>query len=146
MKKSLFVLILLFSMPLLAQVESEKPKSEQSEACCQKDRLDILWTSGEKEVFTKVVYPYSLNSRKMGWWKEVSIIVWGPSSKLLSEDSELQDLIGKLKENGVILTACKWCSDQYEVSDKLKTLGIDVKYMGKPLTEYLKSGHKVLVF
>ena len=145
MKKQLSMILLLFTLPLLAQVKSESPGTD-SKACCQTDRLDILWTSGEKDVFTKVVYPYSLNSRKMEWWKEVSIIVWGPSSKLLSEDSELQDQIRKLKNNGVLLTACRWCSDQYGVSDTLETLGIDVKYMGKPLTEYLKSGHKVLVF
>ena len=52
----------------------------------------------------------------------------------------------KVSEACVRLTACKWCSDQYEVSGKLVELGIDVKYMGKPLTEYLKSDASVIVF
>jgi hypothetical protein len=30
------------------------------------------------------------------------------------------------------------CSDLYGVSDDLKRLGIEVKYMGKPLTDYLR--------
>ena len=93
-----------------------------------------------------MVFPYSLNSMKMEWWSDVELIIWGPSAKLLSEDEELQEAVKKLKERGVILTACKWCTDQYEVSDKLAALGVDVKYMGKPLTAYLKGGDKVLVF
>ena len=135
----LFVIIFIFIGCAFGQSIAPDAKTET-------DRLDILWTSGEKDVFTKVVLPYGLNSKKMGWWKEVSLIVWGPSSKLLSEDAELQEGIAKLKETGVKLTACKWCSDQYGVSDKLEKMGIEVKYMGKPLTGYLKAGHKVLTF
>ena len=109
-------------------------------------KVAILWTSGDKEVFTKVVYPYTLNSKKMKWWDEVTLIVWGPSSKLLAEDKELHQTIKKLKDAGVILTACKWCSDQYNVSETLGKLKIDVKYMGKPLTEFLQTNVKVITF
>ena len=49
-----------------------------------------------------------------------------------------------MKEAGVILEACKACADLYHVSTKLKELGIDVKYMGQSLTEYLKSDKVVL--
>ena len=61
-------------------------------------------------------------------------------------DEELQGQMAKLAEAGVRLTACKWRSDQYEVSDKLTELGIDVKYMGKALTGFLKSEANVMVF
>ena len=54
--------------------------------------------------------------------------------------------MAQLAEAGVRLAACKWSSDQYEVSDKLAELGIDVKYMGKALTELLKSEANVMVF
>ena len=110
------------------------------------DHLVILWTSGDREVFTKVVFPYALNSMKQDWWKEVTLIVWGPSAKLAASDEELQGQLRTVSEAGVRLTACKWCSDQYEVSEKLAELGIDVKYMGKPLTEHLKSDASVIVF
>jgi hypothetical protein len=53
-------------------------------------------------------------------------------------------VIQKMKEAGVILEACKACADLYCVSSKLEDLGIDVKYMGQPLTEYLKSDRIVL--
>lgn len=53
---------------------------------------------------------------------------------------ELQAELGELKQAGVELQACKACSDRYGVSDKLASLGVEVIYMGVPLTEYLKSG------
>lgn len=122
--------------------------SSASEMVMEKkyNRLAVLWTTDNKEVFTKVVHTYVLNSKKAKWWDEVTLIVWGPSSKLLAEDKELQKLTAELREAGVILTACKWCSDQYNVSEILASLNIDVKYMGKPLTEFLQSDAKVITF
>ena len=48
--------------------------------------------------------------------------------------------------DGVQLQACLACSDSYGVSEKLKDMGLEVVYMGKPLTNYLKSGYSVLTF
>jgi hypothetical protein len=43
-----------------------------------------------------------------------------------------------MKEAGVELVACKACANIYGVADKLAGFGMDVKYMGVPLTEILK--------
>ena len=56
-------------------------------------KLNVLWTSGDREVALKMVLMYSFNAKKRGWWDEVSLIVWGPSAKLLTEDPELQERI-----------------------------------------------------
>ena len=112
----------------------------------QLDKLIILWTSGDREVAIRMVFLYTLNAKKRGWWKDICLVVWGPSSKLLSEDLELQEYISQIKDAGVKLEACKVCADAYNVSSKLEALGIDVKGMGIPLTEYLKSGLKVMTF
>lgn len=108
------------------------------------NRLHILWTSGDREVALKMVFMYGLNSRIRGWWDEVHIIVWGASTKLLAEDSELQMHVSSMVTSGVKFSACKKCSDEYGVSDALLQLGIDVRYMGEPLTEILRSGEKFL--
>ncbi len=108
--------------------------------------LVILWTSSDPEVFNKVVLPYSLNSKKQEWWQEVELLIWGPSTKLLAETKILQEKITALQDAGIVLTACLWCADQYEATGTLEKLGIDVKYMGQPLTEYLQSGKKVITF
>jgi hypothetical protein len=49
-------------------------------------------------------------------------------------------------QDGVAVQACVVCSDSYGVSDALRDLGIDVKPMGRPLTEMIKDNWKVLVF
>jgi hypothetical protein len=89
---------------------------------------------------------YTFNAKKYGWFDEIQLLVWGPSSKLLSHDRELQEYIARMKEAGVTLTACKACADMYGVSDALAGMGIEVKYMGKPLTDMLKSDWKVITF
>ena len=51
-----------------------------------------------------------------------------------------------MKEVGVELFACKACSDMYGVSENLEKPGITVKYVGKDLTEILKSGWVTITF
>jgi len=124
----------------LSKKESKGKKSSKP------DELVVLWTSGGREVALKMAFMYTLNSKRFKWgWKNVTLIVWGPSSKLLAEDKELQEHIVDMKEAGVKLQACKKCSDLYRVSDDLRRLGIEVKYMGKPLTDYLRDdNHRVI--
>jgi hypothetical protein len=109
-----------------------------------KKSLVVLWTSGDREVALKMVFMYTLNAKLKGWWEEVILIVWGPSAELLSRDEELREKIRQMKEAGVVLEACKACADLYGVSPNLEALGIDVKYMGAPLSDYLKEDRAVL--
>ncbi len=71
-------------------------------------------------------------------WNDVSLIVWGPSAKLLAEDTMLQEYVKRMKDAGVELLACKACSDSYGVSEVLENMGINVKYTGLVLTDFLK--------
>ena len=109
-------------------------------------RLAVLWTSGDREVALKVTFMYTLNAKARGWFDEVTLIVWGPSSDLLAADRELQDQVKAMGEAGVELVACRACADSYGVSEDLEALGIEVKYMGVPLTEMLKGDWQVLTF
>ncbi len=111
-----------------------------------KDSLVVVWSSGDREVAEKMIFMYTLNSKLRQWWKEVTFIIWGPSAKLISEDIELQDYLEKLKDAGVRLEACLTCADMYRVSKKLAALGVDVRPMGLPFTEYLKEGRSVITF
>ena len=51
----------------------------------EKEELVVLWTSGDPEVATKMLFMYTYNAKKFGWWDKITLIVWGPSAKLLSE-------------------------------------------------------------
>lgn len=124
----------------------EKLEAESQLPASNAEKLNILWTSSDKEVALKMVFMYAYNARKQGWWKEVQLIIWGPSAKLTSEDKDIQDYLKRMKNAGVIIVACRACADQYGVSKKLEGLGIEVKYMGQPLTDILKRGEKLITF
>ena len=112
----------------------------------KEDSLTVLWTSGDKEVALNMVFMYTLNAKIRNWWNEVRLIVWGPSSRLLTEDADLQDEVRKMRDAGVILDACKACADRYGVSEKLEQLGINVRYMGVPLTDCIKERRNLITF
>jgi hypothetical protein len=110
------------------------------------DSLVVIWSAGDREVAKKMVFMYTKNSKLKGWWGRVRLVVWGPSSLLLTQDSELQEELEDVKAVGVELLACKACADLYGVTEKLTAMGIDVIYMGAPLTEMLKTGWTCLTF
>jgi len=131
---------------LMAGWVNAKPTAVDEGLSSDSSKLFVLWTSGDKEVAIKMVFMYTYNAKKNGWWDTIRFIVWGPSSKLLAEDAEIQEGIKKMKEEGVELYACKACADLYGVSDKLAELGLTVKYIGKDLTDLLKAGWHQLTF
>lgn len=110
------------------------------------NKLAVLWTSGDPEVAEKMVFMYTLNAKKQGWFDEIVLIVWGPSAKLLSENKMLQEYVKKMQDAGIKVEACIACARMYSVDGTLKEMGIDVKGMGVPLTNYMKEGWKTLSF
>lgn len=108
------------------------------------DKLVVLWTSGDPITAEKMVFMYSLNAIKNAWWHELTLIIWGASAALASENEMIQDHLTALIEAGVDVVACKACADSLGATEKLESLGINVKYMGEPLTEYIKLDYKIL--
>ena len=119
--------------------DTKHQPSEMRTVSASPDNLTVLWTSGDPYVAHKVCFMYTHNAKKQNWFDRVQLIIWGPSAKLLSEDTSLQAYVKQMIADGIELKACKACADSYGVSDDLAALGIEVKYMGKPLTEFLKS-------
>lgn len=112
----------------------------------KKEKLAVLWVSGDPDVAEHSCLMYTHAAKRNGWFDEVVLIVWGSSSRLLAEDKVLQEKVKAMISDGVILEACVACSERLGVTEELKALGIDVKGMGVPLTEYLKSGYHVLTY
>jgi hypothetical protein len=141
--KSMFLgflmLAVLLSIPYLAI-------GRQNEEAKAESKLAVLWTSGDPEVAHKVCFMYTHNAKKQKWFDEVILIVWGPSSRLLAADKDLQAEVKKMQGDGVVVQACQACADMYGVSDIHRKLGIEVKYMGKPLSDMIKSEYKILTF
>jgi len=107
-------------------------------------KLNILWTTDNKDTFFNMLAMYATNSKKRGWWNNVNVIIWGASAKLAGNDTQIQTEILEMINAGVTIEACKDCADNFGVTEKLERLGITVRYMGLPLTEYLKNGEKLI--
>ncbi|MFC1555476.1 DsrE family protein [candidate division KSB1 bacterium] len=111
------------------------------------EKLVVVWTSGDKEVANDMVFMYAHNAKKRGWWKDVTMIIWGPSQKLAAEDEEIQKQLTAMKESGITIEVCKACADRYGVAEELTECGFSVEYMGVPLTNYMKDPNvKVVSF
>jgi hypothetical protein len=108
------------------------------------ERLNILWTTDNKETVFNMLSMYAINSKAKGWWQDVNVIIWGASAKLVGNDAQVQTEVAEMINQGVTIEACKDCSDNFGVTDKFIKLGINVRFMGQPLTDYLKSGEKIL--
>jgi hypothetical protein len=135
----LFALILTSGLPGLLKAQEVKLSTPS-------DTLVILWSSGDAEVAEKACLMYAGAAKKFGWFKEVILIVWGPSEKLLAENTKLKEKVASLKKDGVIVEACVACSNMYGVTNELKVCEVDVKGMGVPLTRYLKRGYKIVSY
>lgn len=112
-----------------------------------KNRLLIVWSSGEKEVAKKLVLLYGSVMLPRGYWDEATIMIWGPSAKLLAEDEELQEQMKIVSSTGVKFNACVVCTDDYGVSERLQKLGVELIHTGEMLTNALQSEDiKVITF
>ena len=110
----------------------------------EKTTLYILWTNDNIITAEKMVFMYAINAMRYGWWENVTLVIWGATAKLVAENGRIQELIAEARENGVYVTACKACADQLEVSEILDAQGIDVQYLGTPLTNVLKNDEKLI--
>ena len=127
----------IFGTKTMAQSENNK-KGE--------DKLVIVWTSDDPYVAERVALMYTHAAKTAGWFNEVTLIIWGPSAKLTAENLKIQEKLKAMQKDGVEIQACIVCADEYGVTEDLKNLDFEVKGMGKPLTDYLKSEAKVLTF
>jgi len=142
MKKQLFTILAIVSFLAISPIANSQEVPQTASA----DKLVMLWISDDIDAAEKMAFMYAHTAKKAGWFNEVTIVIWGPSSKLISENEKLQEKVKAMMADGVKVEACVACARQYGVDGKLKELGYDVKGMGTHLTNYLKSDAKVISF
>lgn len=131
---------------LLLQIAVHPALARAQEPPVAASRLAVIWSSADPDVAKRVCFMYTHAAKKQRWFDEVTLVVWGPSARLLAGDKDLQAEVKAMAADGVTVVACQACADSYGVTAQLRALGLDVKYMGKPLTDMLKAGWKVLTF
>ena len=82
--KRIFVVLFLTLLCGVAMATNNKPMEES------KNKLAVLWTSGDPEVAEKMAFMYTYNAKTQGWFDEVVLIIWGPSAKLAAENEMIQ--------------------------------------------------------
>ena len=101
-------------------------------------KLAVLWTSDKAETALNMLLMYLHKSNSNRWWDQCDLITWGPSNKLVCENSEVNALVRELMDLGVRVYACQRCAEKYGLAEQLEAMGIVVKLMGEPLTTYLQ--------
>ncbi|SMF23878.1 DsrE family protein [Desulfovibrio gilichinskyi] len=109
-----------------------------------KTNLYILWTNADAEVAEKMVFMYGINSLLKGWWEDVTIILWGPTVKLATENDTVKKLISTALDAGVNMSACRSCAEMYGLVGDIEAQNVEVIYWGVPLTDLLKNNEKML--
>jgi hypothetical protein len=109
-------------------------------------RLCVVWSSGDPGVAESVCFMYTKAAKQAGWFDEVHLVVWGPSAKLLAANEQLQARVKAMQKAGVVTEACVACARMYGVADTLRELDLDVKGMGRPLSDRLQGDWQVITF
>ena len=144
---ALVALVILAGFGWFALAGSTPTDAADRHSATEAEKLAILWTSGDPDVAHRMTLMYANGAARQGWFDEVRLIIWGPSQRLVIGDGDIREKIAELKEIGVHVQACLACADSYGIADDLRGHGIEVKYMGRPLSEHLKSGDwQVLTF
>ncbi len=99
-------------------------------------KLLIVWKSDSYQDIDYFMLPYAINSKKKGWFEEVTVLIWGASAHYAKVYCKKH--IEELIENNVNVLACKYCADQCRVTKKLETWGVEVFYAGEYLSEKMK--------
>jgi len=109
------------------------------------DRVCIILASGDRDVL-KWGLRYAWKSTTEKYLEDIKVIIFGPSEKVIAQDKELQESARRFMDLGKDIIACKACSDEEGVSDKLAELGIKVEYVGSIIGQAIKEGYVPMVW
>lgn len=110
----------------------------------QSKKLTVLWTSDNPITAKEMIFMYVINAKKLGWWDEITLVIWGAAAELAATTEEFYPYFKEMQELGIHLSACKACADDLGMTELLETLGIEVKYWGIGLTEVLQGDGALL--
>jgi hypothetical protein len=102
--------------------------------------LLVLWTTDNPDTAKHMVFMYTYNAKAKGWWKNVALLVWGASSRLLASDPGIQAEVRRIADAGVRVFICKRCLEKEGVLAEVEALGHEVFYVGEEFSRMLKEG------
>lgn len=89
---------------------------------------------------------YAVNALEQSWMEDVKIIFFGPAQKLVNEDAELQQFLKRYQDENKNAVVCKFIADRDNIVTKAKELKMDVEYVGKIISNFIKEGYIPMVW
>ncbi|MCC5823326.1 MAG: DsrE family protein [Phycisphaerales bacterium] len=143
---AILLALLLAGAAWFAFASDQRPSEHDAQPNTQPDALTIVWTSADPDVAHRMVLMYATGAQRQEWFADIRLIIWGPSQRLVVADKDIRAKIQALQQLGVEVVACLACADSYGIADDLREAGLEVRYMGAPLSEDLKSDRRVITF
>ncbi|MGV9169487.1 MAG: hypothetical protein ACOC38_06040 [Promethearchaeia archaeon] len=88
---------------------------------------------------------YARNAIAHKWLDDVKVVFFGPSEELLASNEQVAKSAAALADVSEPL-ACKYISDQQEVSEEITGLGVGVEYVGTVVSDFIKQGYTPMVW
>ena len=102
----------------------------------------LVWLySGEKEKLWPGLM-FAKRATENRWLEDVKVVVFGEAEKLYLEDNEMREFLKDIP--GVLF--CKRYAENTGIYDALKSLGVDIIYVGEYIAGLIKEGYQVLTF
>lgn len=108
------------------------------------DKLLIIIATGDKEKALAGLM-YAKNALNRDWLPNVKVVYFGPSEKLVVEDSDVADAALEVASVGESF-ACKAISDREDISSRLYEMGVKVEYVGAIISDFIKDGYVPMVW
>lgn len=105
--------------------------------------LVIIATSDKEKALTALMY--AKNTQLMGWMEDVKVVFFGPSERLLVEDSDIAREAKAVAAQAESI-ACKFISDRDNISEKIEQLGVKIEYVGTIISDHIKTGYTPMVW
>lgn len=101
-------------------------------------KLHILWTNSNVNTSRMMVIKYARNAMLNNWWDNVTVIIWGDTTRLVATDPIIQEEMRIAKQAGVHFSACLACAINLGIREDLELLGLELIPWGVPFTEIIK--------
>lgn len=108
------------------------------------DKALVIISTGEGEkALTGLMW--AQNALRYGWMADVKVIFFGPAQNLVLEDDRVREMATAIAESEKPVF-CRYLSDRDGNSDRLKDIGMEVKYVGPIISDLIKEGYAPMVF
>jgi hypothetical protein len=101
--KTMRAILLLTISLFMSVIQHSETMAQNNNSGNSKDKLVVLWTSDDPYVAERVALMYTHAAKTNQWFAEVTLIVWGPSAKLVAENFKIQDKLRDMQKDGIKL-------------------------------------------